>query len=63
MGAETLVAGYVAAGKTAGGFSALAYAEFVVVGVSTQATGFFVGLEVVEGDDGEVPEEFHGDHF
>ena len=61
MRAQALVASYVAAGKTAGGFAALADAEFVVVLFGAEGADFFgVGLEVVHGDYGEVPEELHG---
>ena len=60
MSAQALVAGYVAAGKTARGFAALADAEFVVVLFGAEGADFFVWLEVIYGDYGEVPEELHG---
>ena len=62
MGSQTVVAGDVAAGETAGGLAARADFEFVVVLSVAEAAGFFVIAEVVHGDDGEVPDEFHGAH-
>ena len=60
-GAEAVVTGDVAAGQGAGGLAARADAELGGVFAGAEGAGFFVVvLQVVEGDDGEVPEEFHG---
>ena len=62
MGSQTVVAGDVAAGETAGGLAAGADFELVVVLAVAETAGFFVVVEVVDGDYGEVEEEFHGGH-